>query len=168
MSAPVWSRDPGVRVAIGAAVLGGAALAWALVAALRPTPLPQPGTRGVPGLEAIASHTPRLASNVSAAVENDVFSPDRTAPESRYRMPNEAQASDAPALEPEKPLVLGTAVATDGRSFASVKLGDGSPTLVHVGERIGEWTVRAIERGKIVLVTADGMRANIAVPKPGT
>ena len=51
------------------------------------------------------------------------------------------------AVEPLKPLVLGTAVATDGRSFATLQLGDGSPTLVHVGDKIGEWTVKSIQRG---------------------
>ena len=55
-----------------------------------------------------------------------------------------------------KPIVLGTAVATDGRSFATVQLGDGRPTLVHVGGKIGEWVVKAIERGKIVLVSSSG------------
>ena len=67
-----------------------------------------------------------------------------------------------------KPIVLGTAVATDGRSFATVQLGDGRPTLVHVGDKIGEWVVKAIERGKIVLVSSSGSRVDVTVPKPGT
>ncbi len=30
------------------------------------------------------------------------------------------------------------------------------PTLVHVGDKIGEWVVKAIERGKVTLVNASG------------
>lgn len=168
MSARVWIRDPGVRLALGAAVLGVVAVVWALVGAVRTQPLPPTDPRGITSLEAIASAPHRGATDLNAALENDLFSPNRTAPATRYRMPNESQATDAPAPEPEKPVVLGTAVATDGRSFATVKLGEGNPTLVHVGDRIGEWTVRSIERGQIVIVSGDGVRANIAVPKPGT
>ena len=67
-----------------------------------------------------------------------------------------------------RPTVLGTAVATDGRSFATVQLGDGRPTLVHVGGKIGEWVVKSIERGKIALVSSSGSRIDVTVPKPGT
>ena len=94
---------------------------------------------------------------LQAAVENDLFASDRSAPSAPYRMPGETCRDDKPAVEPMKPIVLGTAVATDGRSFATVQLGDGRPTLVHVGDKIGEWVVKAIERGKIVLVSTGGI-----------
>ena len=80
----------------------------------------------------------------------------------------ESDGKEKPTVEPMKPIVLGTAVATDGRSFATLQLGDASPTLVHVGDKIGEWVVKAIERGKIVLVSTSGTRADLTVPKPGT
>ena len=50
-------------------------------------------------------------------------------------MPGEKDADSAPAPEPMKPAVLGTAVATDGHGFATVALGDGRATLVHVGDK---------------------------------
>jgi hypothetical protein len=83
-------------------------------------------------------------------------------------MPGENHPDDKPRAEPIKPFVLGTAVASDGRNFATLQLGDASPVLVHVGDKIGEWVVKAIERGKIVLVSTSGTRADLTVPKPGT
>jgi hypothetical protein len=100
-------------------------------------------------------------------VENDLFSPDRTAPDEPYRMPGEASPNDKPRAEPMKPIVLGTAVASDGRNFATLQLGGESPKLVRVGDRIGEWIVRSITRGKVVLESTEGARAELAAPRPG-
>jgi hypothetical protein len=83
-------------------------------------------------------------------------------------MPGEARPDDKPAAEPMKPTVIGTVVATDGRSFALMQLGNERPTLVHVGDKIGEWFVKAIARGKVTLVgPATGARVDVSVPKPG-
>ena len=84
-----------------------------------------------------------------------------------YRMPGEHAPDDKPVIEPMKPIVLGTVVATDGRSFATVQLGNDRPTLVHVGDKIGEWAVKAIVRGKVTLVSSNGARVDVTVPKPG-
>ena len=101
-------------------------------------------------------------------LSKDLFAADRSAPDAPYRMPGESDGKEKSTVKPMKPTVLGTAVATDGRSFATLQLGDASPTLVHVGDKIGEWVVKAIERGKIVLVSTSGTRADLTVPKPGT
>ncbi len=168
MSKSEWTRDTVVRIGLGAVVVGVIAVVWTLVVALRVEPLPAPSSRNTENLAAIAMSASRPGVDLDAAVDGDIFSPDRAAPATRYSMPNEKQASDASAGESEKPVVLGTAVATDGRSFATLKLGEGAPTLSHVGDHIGDWTVRAIERGKVTLVSANGTRATVAVPKPGT
>src|SRR3970282_2232116 len=93
--------------------------------------------------------------NVRAAVERDLFAPDRSAPAQRYRLPGEDEPSD-PAGEPATPIVLGTALSGAGRSFATCQLGDDRPIIVRVGEKIGEYTVRTIERGRVVFTTAKG------------
>jgi hypothetical protein len=67
-----------------------------------------------------------------------------------------------------KPFVLGTAVGSDGRNFATLQMSDGPPRLVVVGDRIGDWVVKDITRGKIVLVSTGGLRAELTVVKPGT
>ncbi|MFI5230532.1 MAG: hypothetical protein ACHQWU_15785 [Gemmatimonadales bacterium] len=159
-------RAPAMRVSIGVLAAAVAALGWSVVGALRVDPLPDPPPARVASLGGARGVRP--PTDVQSAVENDVFSPDRSAPSAPYRMPGESAPSDTPVAEPTKPAVLGTVVATDGRSFATVQLAGQSPTLVHVGDKIGEWMVRAIERGKVVLVSSAGTRADVTVSKPGT
>jgi hypothetical protein len=166
VSARALFRAPAMRVA--AVILAGSAiaLAWSVAEAFRADPLPDPPA---PAVVRLGMARPLGApTDVQAAVENDPFSPDRSAPAAPYRMPGESGPSDKPVVEPAKPAVLGTVVATDGRSFATVQLSGQTPTLVHVGDKVGDWVVRAIQRGKVVLVSSAGTRADVSVSKPGT
>lgn len=163
-----WSKELGMRIALAALGVACVVTVWTSIDALRSVPLPETPVTTIAGLESISGAPSRPQTDIQATVNRDLFSAGRMAPSSPYRMPDERQATDTPTAEPEKPIVLGTAVATDGHHFAAVQLGDASPTLVHIGDRIGEWVVRAIERGKIVLVRAGGMRAEVTVPNPGT
>jgi hypothetical protein len=167
MTTPAWSRSIGARVAIAALAAGIFVTGWTIVEATRAEALPQVPATTLASLESIKRATAAPPTDVQAAVENDLFSADRSAPEAPYRMPGEHAAEDKPVVEPTKPVVLGTVVATDGRSFATVQLGDARPTLVHVGDKIGEWAVKAIVRGKVTLVSAAGTRVDVTVPKPG-
>lgn len=166
MSTRDLTRTPGMRIAFIALALASTVAVWALVRAVRAPAVPDTPAETLASLETVARRTPRAPADIQQAVDNDLFSPDRSAPEVPYRMPGEARA-DEPKAEPMKPVVLGTAVATDGRSFATVQLGGDRPMLVHVGDKIGEWAVRAIARGKLTLVSSDGTRADVTVPKPG-
>lgn len=168
MNARAWAHAPAMRVAIGTLAIAVALVLWTLVRALGGQPLPDAPPTTVASLETIARGSTRPPADIMTAVDKDLFAPDRSAPDVPYRMPDESDTNDKPAAEPMKPIVLGTAVATDGRSFATLQLGDASPTLVHVGDKIGEWVVKAIGRGKIVLVSTSGTRADLTVPKPGT
>jgi len=152
-------------VALGLAVLTAG---WTTVHAFHAEPISDPPSTTIASLETIRRTPSRPKSDVEATVDNNVFSIDRTAPAAPYRMPGEPDPSARPVVQPEKPLVLGTAVATDGRHFATVQMRDGSPMIVRIGDKVGEWTVRSIERGKIVLVSTNGFRAEVTVSKPGT
>jgi len=167
MSARSWASTPAMRVAVGTLIVAAALMSWTLLNALRSEPLPNTPPTTVASLETITNHSTRPAADITTAVDKDLFASDRSPPDAPYRMPGESDGKEKPAVEPMKPIVLGTAVATDGRSFATLQLGDASPTLVHVGDKIGEWVVKAIERGRIVLVSTSGTRANLTVPKPG-
>jgi hypothetical protein len=158
----------GVRIALGVLSAAALVLAWTVVRAFRGEPLPQAPPTAVASLETMRRSLPRAPADIQAAVENDLFASDRSAPDAPYRMPGENGGDDKPALEPMKPSVLGTAVATDGHNFATLQLGDSSPKLVHVGDKIGEWVVRGIARGRVVLVSGGGSRAELTVSKPGT
>lgn len=162
-----FTRTPALKAASAIAALAGLLFVWSLVRALAPDELPRATPVSVASLD-VKRAPVRPIADVQAAVENDLFSPDRTAPSEPYRMPGEAGPDDKPRVEPQKPVVLGTAVASDGRHFATLRLGDASPQLVRVGDRIGEWVVRAISRGKVVIESTEGARAELAVPKPGT
>lgn len=161
-----WIKTPAMRVAL---VVFGASVAvffWSLTRALRAQSIPPAVPAMVVALDGTKRPAPRQPADIQAGVENDLFSPDRTAPETPYRMPGEDSPNDKPRIEPQKPIVLGTAVASDGHNFATLQLGMESPKLVRVGDRIGEWTVRSIARGKVVLESAQGNRAELGATNP--
>jgi len=168
MSAPIWTKSLGARIALGAFGISVIAVGWSLANALRAEPLPTLPPTTVASIETIKRGPIVAPTDVEAAVDNDVFAVDRSAPDVPYRMPGETRPDEKPVAEPMKPTVVGTVVATDGRSFALMQLGNERPKLVHVGDKIGEWSVKAIERGKVTIVTSvTGARADLIVPKPG-
>jgi hypothetical protein len=168
MSAPAWTNAMGARVALGALAVSIVAVAWTLTNALRAEALPVLPPPSVASIESIKRGPIIAPTDVEAAVDSDIFAADRSAPDVPYRMPGEARPDDKPVAEPMKPTVVGTVVATDGRSFALMQLGNERPVLVHVGDKIGEWSVKVIGRGKVTLVApTTGARADVTVPKPG-
>ena len=66
------------------------------------------------------------------------------------------------------PVVLGTAAMGEGRGFATCQLGDGRPVIVRAGDKLGDYTVKAIERGRVVFTTAAGKALEISALKTGT
>jgi type IV pilus biogenesis protein PilP len=83
-------------------------------------------------------------------------------------MPGESAPDDAAAPEPIKPVVLGTVVATDGSHFATCQLPGGRPTVMRVGDKLGEYTVTAIEKNKVTFRNAAGRILEITATRPGT
>ncbi len=162
------ARAPAMRASVGALAAATALLIWTSAGAFRTDPLPPAPPASVVSVAAISRPASQPPADVQSAVDNDIFAADREAPSAPYRMPGDSVMSDKPVVEAVKPAVLGTAVATDGRSFATLQLGGDRPTLVHVGDKIGEWVVKAIQRGKVVLISSAGTRADVTVSKPGT
>ena len=161
-------RAPGVRVSAAVLVVAMGVAVRSIADALRAAPIATVSPTTIASLDRLRRTPPPPPADIQAAVENDLFAADRTAPSAPYRMPGDRDQVEAPSVEPPKPQVLGTAVATDGRSFATMQLGDASPVLVRVGDKIGDWTVKAIGRGKVTLAAAGGARADLSVLKPGT
>jgi hypothetical protein len=162
-----WLKTPAMRGALVLLLVSIATVAWTLVHAVRAEALPEtpPSSNGT---EPIKRAIPPGPADVQAAIESDLFSSDRSAPSAPYRLPGEKSHEVKQAAEPPKPVVLGTAVANDGKSFATLQLGEDRPTLVHVGDKIGEWVVKAIDRGKVTIINSSGGRADLVVPKPGS
>lgn len=156
-----------MRLALFAVAVSVATLIWQIVAAARPQPVPDVAPTMLASSNTI-SRAPRSApADIEGAVANDLFAADRSAPAVAYRMPGERR-DDQPAVQAMKPTMLGTITGSDGRNFATLQLGDASPKLVTVGDKIGEWVVKGISRGKVVLVSTAGTRAELTVNKPGT
>lgn len=162
-----WVKTPAMRAALAAFAAALAVFFWTLARALRTDALPTGTPTTLVGLEAIKRPPNRPVADIQIGVDNDLFSPDRTAPETPYRMPGENNPNDRVRVEPMKPVVLGTAVASDGHNFATLQMGTDSPKLVRIGDKIGEWTVRGIARGKVVLEGPEGSRAELGVQNPG-
>jgi hypothetical protein len=89
--------------------------------------------------------------DVVSVVAMNVFSPERTAPPRRYKL--SGFGTEQQTAEPPHPVVLGTAVTS--ASFAICRLGD-QTRIVRVGQKIGDYTVKSIDRGHVVFATPAG------------
>jgi hypothetical protein len=161
-----WASTNGGRAAGGALAVAAALFFWTLVSAVRVEPVPQLPAPEFASTAALASPAPQGATDVDAAVQADLFATDRTAPERRYRAPGEESDDDAPKAEAVLPVVLGTAVSDPPHSFATVQLADGLPVIMRIGDKIGEYTVQAIERERVVFTTKAKKRIDIPELKP--
>lgn len=110
--------------------------------------------------------TPAVAETVSDALiaraaERDPFVVvGRTESES----PPPAPASVAVA----QPLhVLGTVVDSAGGSFALCQLGAAQAVVLRIGQRIGDYELRRVEKASAVFATSDSGRIELHVPRAG-
>lgn len=147
------------------AVLAALALAAGTVVVTLRRALDDPAPSASPPSEAIVIPridlvTRRSATDLRAALGDDPFSPDRSPPPTRYHRPGSPERPTT-THGPAAPTVLGTVIATDGRSFAICVLGGEPPTLVYVGGKIGSYLVDAIGRGHVVFVTRSGRRIDV-------
>ena len=165
---PKLPQAPFIRTAIVAAAIAAVLFLTALVRAVRVTPVEAAQTTASTELVRITSTPPAPEIDLEAVGANGIFQPDRTALPYRYRMPGEPAPSDAGAPEPIRPVVLGTVLATDGSHFATVQMPGGRPAVVRVGDKVGEYTITAIERNKVVFKNAAGKLIEITATRPGT
>ena len=139
---------------------------WTLVSAIRIEPVPEVPAPNFATGGALAAAAASAAVDVAAAVETHPFAADRSAPERRYSAPGEESDEATPKEAAAEPVVLGTALSDAVHSFATVQLADGFATILHTGDKIGEYTVQSIERGHVVFTTRSGKRLDIPELKP--
>lgn len=166
MSLRELTAGTGMRVALAAAAVGVALCGWALTRAIHVDPVgTAPATvTVVPG--ALDIPEPVGTVDVHAAVAADLFAEDRSAPKARYRMPGEGET--IAKAEPARPIVLGTALAADGSSFATCMLESSRLQMVRVGDHLGDYLVKSISRGKVVFLTPSGTPLEILAPQQGS
>jgi hypothetical protein len=139
-----------------------------LVRAIRITPVQATENPVSTALNRSTATPPVAEIDFEAVGANDIFQPTRNPLQYRYRMPGEPVPGDAVAApEPARPVVLGTVIATDGDHFATCQLPGGRPTVVRVGDRLGDYTVLSIDRVKVVFRNAAGASIEVAATRPG-
>jgi hypothetical protein len=164
-----YSRFTPMRGALAALALAFVFAVWSLAGAFRAPPASSVSVRPALALN-LRAPAPPGTINIDAAVQSDLFSPDRQAPEQAFRMPGEPPPHAATVVAAvTKPTVLGTAVAPNGFSFATAELGVAGPRIIREGDKLGDFTVKTIERGRVVFLSSDGTRFDIAAtPVPTT
>ena len=153
-----------IQVALGTLVLALGLTAWTVSRAIHIDPVPPGIPPTLSTAEALAKPGMVVPADIGTVVALNAFSPDRKAPSRRYRLAG--YASDDPVPDAPQPIVLGTSVASGDRSFAICRVGDGPATVLRVNDRIGGYTVKSIERGRVVFVTPVGERLEINANRP--
>lgn len=123
-----------------------------------------------PSVSSVASISSRgIEPLVARTIARDPFSPERRAPDVRYRLRN-ADAPGAPLAAEDRapqgptatwPEVRGTAVDGSGRGFAMVTLDGGPVVVLRTGDTLGQYTVLSIERARVSFRDASGQRQTI-------
>ncbi len=164
-----WTGGIYMRAALGALAVGAAVLAWTLAGALHTDVVPAAPAAVTITPGALATPAPPPSVDVGAAVASDLFATNRSAPPVRYHPPGEVVVTGpAGPQEPPKPVVLGTALAADGSSFATCQFASSRLLMVRVGDHVGNFVVKSIERGSVVFTTPEGKRLEIFAPRPGS
>jgi len=160
---------PGLALA---ALLACAGLTgWSLERALVLDPLPAiPATMPFRSMLAAESRSPLATARLARAVGKDPFHPERRRPTLRFRFPGEGSAASATVDAPSSGSLklIGTAIMPEGKGFAMCQVGAEPPKLVRIGERVGQLTLKGIEPGRAVFLTAAGKRYEVQVPKAGS
>ena len=166
MRLPRWESRTWRAIVAAISVL--ALLVVAAGRSLRVAPLPGPDAESDP--RAAASFTlasVRNAGEVASVLRTDPFHPERRPPTVRFRFPGEGlpttNVAPVAALR-----LIGVALIQDGRNFALVQAGGDAPRLVRVGEQVGGYTLRRVERDRAVFAGPDGKMQEYRVAKAGT
>ncbi|GJG85038.1 hypothetical protein tb265_02190 [Gemmatimonadetes bacterium T265] len=160
-----WSAAPLIRPAAGALAVAALCLVWSVARLARAGTVPDdPAPGDVLAVPHVALPAPTGARGVP--LDDDPFSPDRRAPARRYAFPGDVSPADAGAMPAPRPTLLGTAVASDGAGFATARLGDDAPKILHIGDHLGPYTLRAVARGRASFARADGEPFDIGADTP--
>lgn len=161
-------RAPMVRWAALSVVVALLVVAWTARRFWQLSEVPAASPGPTLSTDALAQPARPDSVDVGEAVAYDLFHPDRTAPAARYRLPGDPVAAVSDAPPPARPVVLGTAIASDGTSFATCQLESSRLLMVRVGDTVGAYLVKSIERGRVVFQTPAGERLEIQALRPGS
>jgi hypothetical protein len=162
----------GPVIALSAMLASGATAGYSFWRAMVVEPVYAP-TDGI-GVVPIPSPV-RLAvadpDGLEVAIDQDPFRPERRRPPERFPLPDDPVPDPAPVLaapDPGAVRLIGTVVMPEGRSFAMCQVAGEPPKLVRLGETVGDLTLRRVDQGLAVFITAGGATVEARVPKAGT
>ncbi len=161
-----------VRLAVAALSTALALLGWSLWRALRiddvrPAVAASDVTAGTAlGVSLGEGYS---TDRVLASVAKDPFHPDRRRPAVRFRLPSDARIATRVAA-PHTPgvRVVGTAASPGGGGFAMCAWAGGTPRIVRIGERVGDWTLSKVTPGAAEFRAPTGTTVVVRVAKAGS
>lgn len=167
MMPQTWLRWGPMRAAIFAFVVAVFVVLYSFVRALQVSELPGAEPPVLPNPASLAAPPLPPLVNVHAVISQDAFDISRVAPTNRFLLPSEMPEPEAPAAALPRLVVLGIALADGGRSFATCQVGAERPMIVRVGDKIGPYTIRAIESKRVVIVLPTGAVETISALNTG-
>jgi|GEM_PF-1496972 len=151
-----WLRWGPMRVAMVAVAVSLVLMVYTLARAVQISEVPAGELPVLPNPAALVAPPPPPTVNITKVVSRDVFDVARSAPTNRYLLASEITEPDAPAAPLPRLVVLGIALASGGRSFATCQVGAERPTIVRVGDKIGPYTIKAIESKRVTIMLPTG------------
>ncbi|MEO7363124.1 MAG: hypothetical protein ABI120_22515 [Gemmatimonadaceae bacterium] len=151
-----WLRWGPMRAAIGAMIVALGFAAFTLVRAVQLTEAPVGTVPVLPNPAELSSSASTVKVNISDVVSRDVFDAMRSAPTNRYLLASEILEPETPGAALPRVVVLGVAMADGGRSFATCQVGAERPIIVRVGDKLGPYTVKTIERRRVTITLPSG------------
>ena len=167
MMPSAWWRWTPMRAALGFLLVAIVVAGYTLTCALQLTEtevgvvpaLPNPGELSPP------PSAPTV--DIEVAVSRDAVDIARSAPTNRYLLASEIPEVSAPVAPPPRVVVLGIALADGGRSFATCQVGAERPVIVRVGDKLGPYTIKAIEAKRVTVTLPGGAVQIIAALNSG-
>jgi hypothetical protein len=156
MMPSAWLRWGPMRAAIVAVTASLLLTLYTLTRAIQITDVPSGTLPVLPNPAALVAPPPPPMVNIPAVVSRDVFDVGRSAPTNRYLLAHEMSEPAAPAAPLPRLVVLGIGLAAGGRSFATCQVGADRPVIVRVGDKIGPYTIKAIESKRVTIMLPTG------------
>lgn len=162
-----WTRWAPMRAALGFLAFSVIVAGYTLVRAVQLTETEVGSVPALPNPGDLASPPPPPTVDIPAAVSRDVFDIARSAPTNRYLLASEIPEPVAEAPPPPRVVVLGIALADGGRSFATAQVGAEAPRIVRIGDKLGPYTIKAIEAKRVTVTLPGGAVQTIAALNSG-
>ena len=160
-----------LRVTVIAMLASMGVAAWSVLDALEDKPLPDIEQSAASGDVERTGRTSRPRANIAAAVDVDPFNPDRKRPDQPYRLPGEPDPTESGGRNQPRSQqlrLIGTIVFIRGGGFVTCQIGNQPPQIVHIGQQIGTYTLKSIERGQATFTGAAGETLQLSIPQTTT